>query len=98
MITELGRIFRIGPQILLDVIVRNFLKCVILRSRRCVQHRQRQYEPGCDDDSHPNSTRRAAVKNRLGGDFVRSKLLRLQVSATLVKGGHDYEDDRSPKH
>jgi len=36
------RILRIGLQILFDVIVGDLLKCIVLRSGRCVQHRQRQ--------------------------------------------------------
>ena len=39
-----------------------------------------------EDDFHHVSARRAAVKNRLGGDFIRREL-RLQVSATLVEAG-----------
>src|SRR6266403_1828096 len=98
MVTELGRILRIRLQILLDVITGNFLKCVVLRSSRCVQHRQRQQEPGCDDDFHPTSAGRAAMKNRLRGDFVWGKLLRLQVSATLIETRHNDENDSRREH
>jgi len=54
------------------------------------------YKP-INGDIHPNSTRRAAVKNRLCGDFVQGKL-RLQVSATLIETRHNDEDDSSSKH
>src|SRR5947199_1192558 len=93
MVTELGRILRVGLQILLDIIARDFLKGVVLRSGRCVQYRQRQQDASCDEGFHPTSARRAAMKNRFGGDLVERGLLHLEVGAAFVERGDDDEDD-----
>src|SRR5215475_8049039 len=55
---------------------------------------QTNREDGFDD----RSARRAAVKNRLCGDFVQSKLLRLQVGAVFVKARDDGENHSGSKH
>jgi hypothetical protein len=51
MVPELRRILRIRPQILLDVIVRNLLKRVVLWSPEYAEDR-RQQERSCDGDFH----------------------------------------------
>src|SRR5205823_13024949 len=43
------------------------------------------------------STRRAAVKNRLCGDFIGGEL-RLQISAPFIERGHDNEDHGCAEH
>src|SRR5215469_17211712 len=97
MITEVCRIFRIRPQILLDVIMSDLLKRVILRGRQYVWNRQRQCGYGRDDNFHSASARRAAVKEWLRGDLIRRKL-GLQMRAVLVKAGDDGENDRGSEH
>ncbi len=97
MVAELCRILRIRPQILFDVVVRNFLKCVILWSSRCIDEQQRQNGRSGDDDFHSVSARCSAMKNRLCGDFVRRKL-RLKISATLIERGDNDEHDSGAKH
>src|SRR5438034_5684535 len=91
MVTELGRILRVGLQILLDIIARDFLKGVVLRSGRCVQYRQRQQDASCDEGFHPTSARRAAMKNRFGGDLVERGLLHLEVGAAFRSEEHTSE-------
>src|SRR5947199_10835372 len=98
MVTELGRILRVGLQILLDIIARDFLKGVVLRSGRCVQYRQRQQDASCDEGLHPTSPRRAAMKNRFGADLAERGLLRLELGAAFVERADDDEDDSDSKH
>ena len=75
-----------------------FFKGVVLRSGRCVQYRQRQQDASCDEGFHPTSARRAAMKNRFGGDLVERGLLHLEVGAAFVERGDDDEDDSGSKH
>src|SRR6266542_3177782 len=98
MVTELGRILRVGLQILLDVIARDFLKGVVLRSGRCVQYRQRQEDASGDDDFHPTSARTAAMKNRLRGDLIERELLCLEIGAALIEAGDNHENGSSHEH
>lgn len=66
--------------------------------REHVRNRQRHCGGGGrNDDLRSTSTRRAAVKNRFGGDFIRRKL-RLQVRAVIVETGDDGENNRGSKH
>ena len=98
MVAELRRILRIRPQVLLDVVVRDFLKRVILWSSRRIDERQRQHGRSRDDDFHRVSARRAAMKNRLRRDFVQSGLLCLEIGAALVEARDDDENDSGSKH
>ena len=52
---------------------------------------------GRNDDPRSTSTRRAAVKNRLGRNLIRRKL-RLQMRAIIVETGDDDENDRGAEH
>src|SRR5215470_1714019 len=51
-----------------------------------------------DNDVHPSSARRAAVKNWLGGDFIWRRLLCLQIGAPFIEASDNREDDSGSKH
>ena len=70
---------------------------VVLRSREYIWNRQRQRGGGRNSDFPSSSARCAAVKNRLGGNFIEREL-RLQVGAPLVKASDDRENDSRSKH
>src|SRR5947207_9855667 len=97
MIAQLRRVFGIRREITLDVILRDLLELVVFRIRDCAEDGKQQRERSSNDDSHTASAGRAAVKNRLGGDFIRRKL-RLEISPTFIKTGHNHKDNSGAKH
>ena len=100
MIAKFCRLLRVGLQILLNVIVRDFLKLIVVRSRGCVEDRQRQQECDSENDFHLASplclwlNRESNYGFSVTGDLG----LILQIGPAFVKRSDDREQNCCSQH